>query len=59
MILFSIISESDKNRFWEQEHVFAEKKNNQRKLNKNKKVSLFRAEWEEDMEVQEVHVCTK
>lgn len=26
MILFSIISESDKNRFWEQEHVFAEKK---------------------------------
>lgn len=58
MILFSIISESDKTGFGNK-NMCLQKKTNQRKLNKNKKVSLFRAEWEGDMEVQEFHICTK
>lgn len=44
--------------FWEQERVFAEKKS-QRKQNQNKEVSLFRAEWGGDTEVQEVQIRTK
>lgn len=58
MILFSIISESDKIDFGNK-NTCLQKKTNQRKLNKNNKVSLFRAEWEGDMEVQEVPICTK
>lgn len=58
MILISIISESDKIDFGNK-NACLQKKTNQRKLNKNNKVSLFRAEWEGDMEVQEVPICTK